>query len=350
VTTDTLSLEEIKSQGDMILNRDQGFDVYEYGNGGVVGGVSSRGRQAWHGLLTVSQKPLLTIDDVRELYPQIFLQYRKEPLVHYGRPIPGKYAIVRSDGKPMSVVGSRYHLYAFEQVAEFGQTLLDTGEAMIETAVSTRNETAFFLVMKIPQEIKIAGLEHELIDLYLLLSNSIDASSKFRGVVTPVRSECTNTESLAIRTAPRSYELRHTASIEGRVLDARAALDITFAYTTALADLGQQLLGQKMRGSDFSAFLNRLVPLPPAGADVGDRLVTNRAAVRTAIRQIHDTSDTVTNIKGTRWGALQSVLEYRDHVAPRRKSATSSAEESRFNALVDPAESDIANRALALLT
>jgi phage/plasmid-like protein (TIGR03299 family) len=349
VTTDTLTLEEIKSQGDLILNRNSSWDVAEYGNGGVVGGVSSRGRQAWHGLLTTSEKPLLTIDDVRELYPQIFLQYRKEPLVHYGRPIAGKYAIVRSDGKAMSVVGSRYHLYAFEQVAEFGQTILDTGEAVIETAVSTRNETAFFLVLKIPREIKIAGLDHEQIDLYLGLSNSIDASSKFRAVVTPVRWECTNTESLGIKTAPRSYELRHTASLEGRVLDARTALDVTFAYTDALVELGNTMVHQKLRGSDFSAFLNRLVPLPPA-ALAGDRVVTNREAVRQAIRKVHDSSDTVTNIKGTRWGALQAVIEYRDHVAPRRKSATSSAEESRFHALMDPAENDIANRALALLT
>ena len=348
--SDTMTLEQIKAGGDIILNRDSSFDIAEYGDGGVVGGVSSRGRQAWHGLLEVRAKELLTIDDVREAYAPLFLPIHKEPLNHWGRPVPGKFAIVRSDGKVLGIVGRRYHEYAFEKVAEFGQTILDTGEANIETAVSTNNEASFFLVMKLSRELKIAGLEHEMLDLYLLLSNSLDGSSKFRAAITPVRVECTNSENFALKHAPRMYEIVHTSSIEGRVLDARAALGISYAYVDAVADIGTKLLGQKMRGSDFSAFLNRLVPLPPLpeGKD-STRVRTNRENVRSMIRFLYAEDDHTANIRGTRWAALQAVTKYHDHHQGRRKTETSSADESRFNAIVEPNADNLPNRALALL-
>ena len=54
------------------------------------------------------------------------------------------------------------------------------------------------------------------------------------------------------------------------------------------------------------------------------------------------------NITGTRWGALQAVTTYVDHVQPTRATAGRSHQEARFERATEPAA--LKDRAVALLT
>ena len=56
----------------------------------------------------------------------------------------------------------------------------------------------------------------------------------------------------------------------------------------------------------------------------------------------------LTNITGTRWGALQAVTTYVDHVQPTRATAGRSHQEARFERATEPAA--LKDRAVALLT
>lgn len=284
-----------------------------------------------------------TLQDIRDQYPSIMLPVKKVELAHNGVPFPGKYVIEREDGKPLGIVGRKYVPYQMPDVLDFADTILDTGEAEIAAAMPTMDEARFMVLFRVPKTISIGDSDDE-IQLYMWVENSHDGSRKLRVIITPLRAWCLNMQSLVIRTAVRSYELSHTKSIEGRVMEARNALDIGYRYMDELESLGKELVAKPMRGSDFTAFLNRLVPLPEEEGPAR----TRRETVRESIRGIYASADNLANVRNTRWAALQAVIEHRDHHQTRRNTVVQSAADNRLSAIV---EGDaITDRALALLT
>ena len=78
-----------------------------------------------------------------------------------------------------------------------------------------------------------------------------------------------------------------------------------------------------MSAAEFERFLAQLVPLPEPRPDAtnGGRAVRNVERVREAIATAYRTTPDLANITGTRWGALQAVTAYVDHVQPTRATA-----------------------------
>jgi hypothetical protein len=75
--------------------------------------------------------------------------------------------------------------------------------------------------------------------------------------------------------------------------------------------------------------------------------VRNAERVREAIATAYRATPDLANITGTRWGALQAVTTYVDHVQPTRSTAGRSHQEARFERATEPAA--LKDRALALL-
>jgi hypothetical protein len=105
-----------------------------------------------------------------------------------------------------------------------------------------------------------------------------------------------------------------------------------------------------MGGSEFERFLARLVPLPEPRPDRSDggRVVRNVERVREAIRTAYRTAPDLADIRGTRWGALQAVTTYVDHVQPTRQTSGRTHAEARFERATEP--QPLKDRALELLT
>ena len=101
--------------------------------------------------------------------------------------------------------------------------------------------------------------------------------------------------------------------------------------------------------AEFERFLAQLVPLPTVtDATRGGRAVRNVERVREAILSAYRQTPDLANVTGTRWGALQAVTAYVDHVQPTRATAGRSHQEARFERATEPAA--LKDRALVLLT
>jgi len=75
----------------------------------------------------------------------------------------------------------------------------------------------------------------------------------------------------------------------------------------------------------------RLVPPPDPVPDATDgRVVRNVERGREAIRTAYRTATDLDHVRGTRWGALQAVTAYVDHVQPMRRTAGRTEAEARF--------------------
>jgi phage/plasmid-like protein (TIGR03299 family) len=202
--------------------------------------------------------------------------------------------------------------------------------------------------MRLDREIRIGGAEGEDVLPLLCFRNGHDGGLSVTVSVAPFRLACLNGMLLPIEGAQRTWKARHTAHVEARLADARRTLGVAWRYYDELEELGGQLIRERIGEGEFERFLARLVPLPDPVPDEGGRAVRNVERVREAIRTAYRAAPDLDGIRGTRWGALQAVTAYVDHVQPTRRTATRTEAEARFERATEA--QPLKDRALALLT
>ncbi len=254
------------------------------------------------------------------------------------RPTPDYYLNVRDDiHRVVGVVKKRYRIFQNAEAPVFLDNLVDSGEALYETAGSLHGGSQAWWLMKLPEGVTIAGDPREKIETYILLTNSHDGSTSIVVAVVPIRVVCQNTLAWALRSAPRSMKVRHTESAKDQFMEARRTLEIGFNYQVELARIGDEMANTSFSDEEFQGFLDSLVPTPEPVTK--DNKVTNQRGITMAkntkglITSVYYNNETQTNIEGTLWGAVQACQFYSDHMSISRNTDDSSAEENRFKRL-----------------
>ena len=106
--------------------------------------------------------------------------------------------VVREDlNKPLGVVGSDYKILQNREAFNFFDTFIENNLASLETAGSLFNGKKVFILAKINQE-DMHVSDEDIVEKYILLSNSHDGSQSVRVGYTPIRVVCNNTLSCAV--------------------------------------------------------------------------------------------------------------------------------------------------------
>lgn len=299
---------------------------------------------AWHGLGVVLPDEVLTIDQALDSVPEMAADVDLVPMVallpsgdtiltdsfatvrrSFSRALPN---VDEATGKPQieevvpKILGSglsdRYRVLQNRAAMKIVDDLVDESGAKIVTAGLLRGGSQAWVLTKLPATVRIGGVASEDIDTYLLVTNSFDGSLAVGVHVTRVRVVCNNTLGLALGTAPRSFRIKHTESMDGRIAQAREALQMTFTYEKEFEAAAEALLAKKVTDAEFDAFLKSLIP---DGAN--ERARIDALNQRSIVRDLyHDTPD-LDGVRFTAWGVLQAVSDYADH----RQYATA---ETRF--------------------
>jgi phage/plasmid-like protein (TIGR03299 family) len=266
-------------------------------------------------------------------------------------PVPRVVANVRSDTRAvLGVVGEGYEPLQNRAAFTFCDAITDSGEAHWLGAAETRGGARVHALMQLERTIRIGDAEGEDVLPLLCFRNGHDGGLAVTISVAPFRLACLNGMMLPLEGAERTWKARHTANLDARMADARRTLGIAWQYYDELEEVGGQLIRERMSSAEFERFLAQLVPLPEPRGDAtnGGRAVRNAERVREAIATAYRATPDLANITGTRWGALQAVTTYVDHVQPTRTTAGRSHQEARFERATEPAA--LKDRALALLT
>jgi len=264
--------------------------------------------------------------------------------------VPRHVANVRSDtGAVLGVVGEGYEPLQNRAAFAFCDDITDSGRAHWIGAGSTRGGARVHALMRLEREILIGGAEGEDVLPLLCFRNGHDGGLAVTVSVAPFRLACLNGMLLPLADAQRTWKARHTAHVQARLADARRTLGIAWRYYDELEQIGGRLIRERMGEGEFERFLARVVPLPPPQPDRsnGGRAVRNAERVREAIRTAYRATPDLTDIRGTRWGALQAVAAYVDHTHPTRQTAGRTHAEARFERATEPAP--LKDRALELL-
>jgi phage/plasmid-like protein (TIGR03299 family) len=248
--------------------------------------------------------------------------------------------VVTGDTEYLGIVGEDYGVVQNEQCAEILDRLVDQiGGAHFETAGSLRRGKSVFVTMKLPDAMRVAGVDD--LDLYLVATTSHDGTASLRVDATPVRVVCANTQRAAFARTRGTYLFRHTANVNGQISQAREAIGLMWRYMEHFQAAAERMLNAELTLAELDGVLAQLWPL----ADDATERARNNVKQRTStIRYLARDADTQAGIRGTRWAGYQSIVEYIDHIQPAKDELT------RANRAVGAPATELKARAFDLLT
>jgi phage/plasmid-like protein (TIGR03299 family) len=272
--------------------------------------------------------------------------------------VPDHFAMQRSDTDAvLGVVGAQYEPMQNGEAFDFMDGLLGKDVARFETAGAIKDGRVVWMLARLPGEIVADRDGRDVVEPYILLTNSHDGSRAVQILPTTVRVLCNNTLSMALAGKHRlSFTMKHTRNLAKRIEEARKALGLVRqraeGFAEGIRQLGQiqvsdakaadyfkkvfemKTLDSKANGAvDGAAVLGSILEGQAARREiVADLLKADSEFTERQRRNERELLDQlVANFQsdlaaGTAWGAVNAVTEYVDHQQRRRN------EESRFSA------------------
>lgn len=291
----------------------------EIGENGEVA-FALRGEPAWHGLANVlfDKDHHITTSEMLESAKLNAWNVRLEELVmpEGYRNTTASKLVVRDNPfdngiDVLAVVGDRYKAVQNEELFAFGDGILDGG-ATWESAGSIKGGRVVFGSLVVPREFIIdpEGANDKTVT-YLLVHTSHDGSTAVQANITPVRVVCQNTLNMAIKGSKQSFKIRHTATVGGRIDEARRVLGLTFDHMDNFEVMAKNLYETAMTDAEFDKIIKAIYLEPEAGSS---KIAQTRWNDKIDLLQtIWSDSPTNTTIKNTAWGALNTLTERIDY-------------------------------------
>jgi len=220
--------------------------------------------------------------------------------------VPDYYATVRdTDDSVLGVVGRRYTPIQNLECFNFMDTVVDDSDAYYETAGSLYGGKVVWMLLNLN---KPAQVDEDITHNYLLLTNSHDGSSSLKGLTTPIRVVCANTLRLAINGQRNGFSYRHTTNLKGKVAQAKATLDLSYAYVDEFQVEMERLLDTEVTNEKFNEIMDKLMPIPEPTVD-NVKAVTRVTNQRGGIEKLFNTPEFATHTN-TGWAFINATSNY----------------------------------------
>lgn len=272
------------------------------------------GEVPWHGLGTRLEEPA-TAREAIEAAGLNYLAELKEIQTDDGTPVPQRKAVVRSDtGDVLGVVGKSYIPVQNHQAFGFLDAIVAEGGLRYHTAGALGKGERVWLLAKLPDHIRVKNSD-DLVEKYLLLSNSHDGSTALRTLFSPIRVVCQNTMNLALREGRnQGISILHKGDLASKIREAQRVLGLAERFYDDAAAKIDILATHYPTVDQVQRYFESLYP-DPSDAD------NSRAKrVRETLTGIFDygVGLDMPEIKGTTWAAFNAVTEWVDHHRPTR--------------------------------
>lgn len=297
-----------------------------------IGAMFYFGDIPWHGLGTAlpaaaTLSEALTHGELRwtvELVPLA----TAEPVAS---PVAQRMAVVRTDrgpgtpGRVLGVVHPGFRPLQNEDGARLFDNLLGRGDAIYHTGGYLGSGEVVWLLARVPGGIKVS--DRDVLEPYLLFTNSHDGSVGIDIRLTTVRVVCQNTLSLALHSGNRRQVFRraHRGSHELLALEAKAFFALSQERMRDTEALFRRLAKEPCPGDAFDRFLLQLLPEPrrpatananPAVRKAWETRTESIAAARAAIGRVRSDGieeRAIPPAGANWWESLNAVTAWVDH-------------------------------------
>jgi phage/plasmid-like protein (TIGR03299 family) len=297
------------------------------------------GQAPWHGLGTRLDGPPTVAEAIRAagldwtvrldpLYaaaPDIQMQSDGSLVIHDAAAVKTDHFATRreSDGKVLGVVGPHYRPLQNVEAFAWFQPFLDAGLAKLHTAGSLRGGRRVWVLARLaggPLEIA-AG---DVVERFVLLSNSHDGTLAVRVGFTPIRVVCANTLAMAHGSdASKLIRVKHTAGVRDNLDAIRDVMDLANQRFEATAEQYRRLAARTICQADVRKYVRKVFQVAD-DAQPSARLANILLTVE-GLAEVGRGND-LPSVRGTWWAAYNGVTEYLGTLAGRNA-------DSRLNSL-----------------
>lgn len=267
----------------------------------------------WHGLgNVVSEAP-----DSRTALQVAGLDWnvlQKDVYTQEGFFIPGYKLNYRdSDFQQLGIVTDRYKVVQNVDAFRFTDGLLGAG-VKYETAGSLQGGRRTWILAKLPEQYIISG---DKITPYLLVMNSHDGTSSIKVCMTPVRVVCNNTLNLALSTAKRMWQTKHTENIMDRMDDAKETLFFAHGYMSELGKAIDRLNQTKLQDKKVIEYMQIFFPVSVELSDIQRK---NNSKLLEDLKHRYFDAPDLQHVGKNAYRFINAVSDFATHAEPIRRT------------------------------
>ena len=229
--------------------------------------------------------------------------------------VEGWKLISRDDtSQILSVCREGYQVIPNSRMWDIVDELMGQKNVKYETAGVLKDGTILWVLARIDEPVKIKGDDSDIYP-FCMVATSHDGSRACSASATSVRVVCWNTFNASVDESKRSglvYSFRHTQNVEGRIAEAKIALNLTRERQSEFIELANELIRHKVTDDGVKDFINQFIPDPPANVTT-KRATNNVDRGRMKVFEILQSRSVPTAHKKTSYGLFCAGLEYLDH-------------------------------------
>ena len=267
----------------------------------------------WHGLgNVVSEAP-----DSKTALQVAGLDWnvlQKDVYTQEGFYIPGYKLNYRdSDFQQLGIVTDRYKVVQNVDAFRLTDGLLGAG-VKYETAGSLQGGRRTWILAKLTEQYIIAG---DKITPYLLVMNSHDGTSSIKVCMTAVRVVCNNTLNLALSTAKRMWQTKHTENIMDRMDDAKETLFFAHGYMSELGKAIDKLNQTKLQDKKVIEYMQTFFPV---SAELSDIQRKNNSRLLEDLKHRYFDAPDLQHVGKNAYRFINAVSDFATHAEPIRRT------------------------------
>jgi phage/plasmid-like protein (TIGR03299 family) len=230
--------------------------------------------------------------------------------------ISDKKAIVRADrSETLAVLGNNYKPLQNSEAFEFFQPFIEEGLASLETAGSLKEGKKIWVLARL----KTAPIEitkNDVVEKFLLLSNSHDGTLAVRVGFTPIRVVCANTMAYAHESdASQLIRVYHGKNVKQNVDALRETINAMDASFEASEEKMKFLAKKQINKLDLQKYIRVVMKIQDKYET--QRQQINAEKLEQRIMQLFETSAGAQEAGTTYWGAYNAVNFYLNYEVGR---------------------------------
>ena len=219
-------------------------------------------------------------------------------------------------GKVLGIVKGKYVPMQNRRLAEFTDTLINTGGARPASMGSAFDDRKVYTVVQLNDiDTPDGGLGS-----FLISANSHDGSSSMYTTLVNIRWACTN-GLVGLSDKAHTVKVRHSGKMEERLQEAQRVMAHASDYLEDTTRVMEELLSTPI--GDYNKLITELIPTPVDNGD-NKRAIDNAHKRQAEIATVLNHSDNLKDVRKTGWGFINAVSEWNEwsgsHVTRRQLS------------------------------
>lgn len=265
------------------------------------------GETPWHRLGKKLNKPATASEAMEAAGLGFQVVKMSMKIESFDIPIADHYATVRTDTMDvLGVVGSRYTPIQNKDAFSTFDALVGEGQAIYHTAGALGKGERVWILAKLPDYIRVNG--DDVVEKYLLVTNTHDGSSTVSVKLTPIRVVCENTLSMALSGTEQQVHIRHTEQAIEKLKQAHEILGLSNKLFDVVGSFYTKMSHKEINAVTLNRYVDKVFPLPLFSLHPSFMKATHQK-----ILELYETGVGSEMAGGTLWGAYNAVVEYVDH-------------------------------------